>query len=154
MGKLSEQEDAWQTAATAEAVAAVRSIIRSDHPLTHTLAGKLTDQQLGWIISSALFAWIKTRYQQAAAEGLDQEAHVIRMDPSPRDGATVQSILSRLADQAAIDWSKPLASWSKAEMAGFLELALQLIDEARAALDQGPGVILKPTERMNDGIPF
>ena len=58
------------------------------------------------------------------------------MDPSPCDGAIVLSILPKLADQSAIDWSKPLAEWSREEMAGFVGLAWRLIDEARAALDQ------------------
>ncbi len=44
------------------------------------------------------------------------------------------AILSTLADQAAIDWSKPLAAWSKREMTGFLELAMRLIDERRSTL--------------------
>ena len=41
-----------------------------------------------------------------------------------------------LADQSAIDWSKPLAEWSREEMAGFVGLAWRLIDEAKAALDR------------------
>ena len=138
MGRSSEQQNAWQTEATAAAVAAVRAIIASDYPLTHTLAGKLTDQQLGWIISTGIFGWIKTRYQQAVSEGLDKEQHVIRMDPSPRDSAIVRSILSRLCDQARIDWSKPLAAWSKEEMTGFIETAWRLISEASAALGDFP----------------
>jgi hypothetical protein len=151
MGRLSEQEDAWQAEATAQAVAEARGIAQSQ--LANTPAGKLNDQQMGWIISAALFAWIRTRYQQAVAEGLDQEAHVTRMDPSPCDSAIVRSILSKLADQATIDWSKPLASWSKKEMADFVELAWRLIDEAKAALDRGPGVVLHKRE-LDDGIPF
>ena len=90
------------------------------------------------MISAAIFAWIKTRYRQAVAEGLAQEQHVTRMDPSPRDGAIVHSILPMLADQASIDWSKPLAGWSKQEMAGFVGLAGHLIDEARAVLERTP----------------
>ena len=92
--------------------------------LANTPAGKLSDLQWGWIISAAIFAWIKTRYRQAIAEGLASEEHVTRMEPSPRDSAIVQSILPMLADQAAIDWSKPLAGWSKQEMAGFIGLAM------------------------------
>lgn len=135
MGKVSEQEDAWQAQATATAVAAARSIAQSQ--LANVPAGKLSDQQWGWIIAAAIFGWTNTRYQQAVAEGLDKEQHVIRMNPSPRDGAIVASILSRLADQATIDWSKPLASWSKQEMAGFIELAWRLINEASAVLNGG-----------------
>jgi hypothetical protein len=77
------------------------------------------------------------------------------MDPSPRDSAVVLSILPMLADQCAIDWAKPLANWSREEMAGFIELADRLINEARAALDRGPGAILhKPERELGDEIPF
>jgi hypothetical protein len=81
MGRLSEREDAWQAEATANAVADARSIAQSQ--MAHTPAGRLSDQQWGWAIGAAIFAWIRTRYQQAVAEGLAQEQHVTRMDPSP-----------------------------------------------------------------------
>jgi hypothetical protein len=164
MAKLSdEQENVWQTQATAAAVAEARAIAKSQ--LANVPADALDDRQMGWVVVAALFGWIKTRYQQAVAEGLDREGHVARMNPSPRDSAVVGSILSRLADQARIDWSKPLASWSKQEMTGFIELAMHLIDEAKGALkDDGfPEIpaFLKgsqgkpPAEsKLNDRIPF
>ena len=152
MGELSKREDAWQQAATAEAIAAARSIAQSQ--VTSIPAGKLSDQQWGWVISAAIFAWIQTRYRQAIAEGLAQEEHVTRMDPSPRDGALVLSVLPMLADQCAIDWAKPLADWSREEMAGFVGLASRLIVEARTALDRGPGAILHKPEREHSEIPF
>src|ERR1700692_2096526 len=105
MGKLSENEDKWQAEATANAVVAARAIAQSQ--LANTPAGRLGDQQWGWVVSAAIFAWIQTRYRQAVAEGLAQEAHVTRMDPSPCDSAIVLSLLPMLADQSAIDWSKP-----------------------------------------------
>jgi len=153
MGKLSEQEDAWQAKATAEAVASARAIAQSQVP--NTPAGRLSDQQWGWIVAAAIFAWIQTRYQQAIAEGLAQEEHVTRLDPSPRDEAIVLSILPMLADQSAIDWSKPLTDWSREEMAGFVGLASRLIDEARAALEREPGAVLhKPERELDDEIPL
>jgi len=153
MGKLSEQEDAWQAKATAEAVASARAIAQSQVP--NTPAGRLSDQQWGWIVAAAIFAWIQTRYQQAIAEGLAQEGHVTWLDPSPRDSAIVLSVLPRLADQSAIDWAKPLADWSREEMAGFVGLASRLIDEARAALEREPGAVLhKPERELDDEIPL
>jgi hypothetical protein len=149
MGKLSEQEDQWQREATASAVAAARATAQGQDRLAVTPAGRLSDEQWGWVISAAIFDWIKTRYRQAIAEGLAQEAHVTRMTPSPRDSAIVRSILPTLADQATIDWSKPLASWSRNEMAGFIDLAWTLLDEAQAALELMPDTILhKPDERV------
>ena len=153
MGRLSEREDAWQAEATANAVADARSIAQSQ--LANTPAGRLSDQQWGWIISAAIFAWIRTRYQQAIAEGLAQEQHVTRIDPSPCDSAIVLSILPMLADQSSIDWSKPLSEWSREEMADFVGLACCLIDEAKAALERLPDAILhKPQGDLSDDIPF
>jgi hypothetical protein len=153
VGRLSENEDRWQAEATANAVADARSIAQSQ--VANTPAGRLSDQQWGWIISAAIFAWIRTRHQHAVAEGLAQEQHVTRMDPSPCDSAIVLSILPTLADQSAIDWSKPLAEWSREEMAGFVRSAWRLIDEAKAALDRVPDAILhKPERELSDGIPF
>jgi hypothetical protein len=157
MGRLSENEDRWQAEATANAVADARSITQSQGHLANTPVGRLSDQQWGWIISAAIFAWIRTRYQQAVTEGLAQEEHVTRMDPSPCDSAIVLSILPVLADQSLIDWSKPLAGWSREEMASFVGLASRLIDEAKAALEREPGAILHKPERvelLDDDIPF
>jgi hypothetical protein len=159
MGKISEQEDAWQAEATASAVADARSIAQSLPGVANTPAGRLSDQQWGWIISAAIFAWIRTRYRQAIAEGLAGEAHVATMTPSPMDGAIIQSILPILFEQAKIvDWSKPLASWSKQEMAGFVEQVLLLIDKARALLERTPNIIVqKSSDRereLDDEIPF
>jgi hypothetical protein len=153
MGRLSENEGRWQAEATANAVADARSIAQSQ--LANTPAGRLSDQQWGWIISAAIFAWIRTRYQQAVTEGLAQEEHVTRMDPSPCDSAIVLSILPMLADQSPIDWSKSLTDWSREEMADFVGLASRLIDGARAALDQVPNTILhKPKRELSDDVPF
>jgi hypothetical protein len=155
MGRLSEREDAWQAEATANAVAGARAIAQGQSKLANTPAGRLSDQQWGWIISAAIFAWIRTRYQQAVAEGLAKEEHVTRMNPSPCDSAIVVSILPALADQFPIDWSKPLADWSREEMADFAGLAGRLIDGAKAALERVPDAILnKPAGDLSDDIPF
>jgi hypothetical protein len=155
MGKLSQQEDAWQAEATAQAVASARSMAQSQSGLANTPAGKLSDQQWGWIISAAIFAWIETRYQQAVAEGLACEELVTRTSPSPRDSAIVQSILKPLASQAKIDWSKKLAAWSQQEMTDFVGLSWALIKDAEAALGQLPDTVLHKPEKtaaVDDGL--
>ena len=156
MGKLSEQENAWQAEATAEAVASARSIAQSQEVrLANTPVGKLSDTQWGWVVSAAIFAWIKTRYRQAVAEGLASEGHVTQMDPSPRDSAVVQSILPMLDDQASIDWSKPLAGWSKEEMSGFIGRAMELVDRARAVLERASNPIVQKSDReLDDDLPL
>jgi hypothetical protein len=155
MGKLSEREDAWQAEATAEAVAEARAVVQGQAGIANTLAGKLSDQQWGWMISAAIFSWIKVRYQQAIQEGINPEAHVSWMSPSPHDTALVQSILPALCDQAPIDWSKPVASWSRKEMTDFLDLSWALIEEAKTALEQEPVLLHKPAEKaFDDSLPF
>jgi hypothetical protein len=57
--------------------------------------------------------------------------------------------LPELADKAAIDWSLPLASWSRETMTNFLLLAWKLITAAEIARDHGPGAEAASTE-----IPF
>jgi hypothetical protein len=156
----SSNHDEWQRKATNVAIAEARKIVASSGPLMNTPVGRLNDTQWGFIFAGALFGWIQTRCQQEIAEGLDQE-DAVRLTghtPSPAEVATVRSILPALADQASIDWSEPLATWSQDRMTGFLVLAWQLLGKAELAGDQGAGGILrKPTtfdEKVGDPIPF
>ena len=115
MGALTERENAWLDKATAAAVAGARKIASSSGPLMNTPVGRLSDDQWGWIVAAVIFGWIEVRVEQAIAEGLDQEQTVrlTGLSPSPCDVAVVRSILPTLADTAAIDWTQPLAAWSK-----------------------------------------
>ena len=136
-----------------------RARSRSGHgPLMNTPVGRLSDDQWGWIVTAAIFGWIETRVQQAIAEGLDQEQTVrlTGLSPSPCDVAVVRSILPTLADTAGIDWTQPLAAWSKDTMSDFLLMAWELIRKAEIARDHGPGGILRnqPFARSGDPSPF
>jgi hypothetical protein len=156
MGAISEHEDDWQAKATAAAIAEARKVATGSGPLVNTPVGRLSDLQWGWIFAGALFGWITTRYRQAVAEGWDQEEAVqlAGFSPSPADVAVVKSILPMLADQAGIDWSQPLATWSKDAMTDFVLLAWQLIRKADAAREHGPHILRKPNEKAADAIPF
>jgi hypothetical protein len=141
MSKLTEKEDAWQAKATAAAVAGARKIVAlngASIPMM-TPVGRLSDLQWGWVVTAAIFGWIKTRCEQAIEEGLDQEEAVrlTGLNPSPCDVATIASILPMLADKAAIDWALPLQAWSKDQMTNFLLMAMRLIDAAEIARDSG-----------------
>jgi hypothetical protein len=144
MGEITKNEDIWLAKATEAAIAGARKIAVGSTPLMNTPVGRLTDTQWGWLMTGGIFAWVRTRCEQAVAEGFDPE-RAVRMTglaPSPCDVAAVTSILPALADQAEIDWSLPLAAWSKNTMTNFLLLAWQLINKAEAAGDHGPGKIL------------
>ena len=71
---LSAQNDAWTKQASLAAVAEARKAIRDDGAIPpSTPVGRLSDRELGWIVSGALFGWIATRAQQATEESWDQE---------------------------------------------------------------------------------
>jgi hypothetical protein len=144
MGGLSpmsvkKREDEWQAKATEAAIAAARKIALGSAPLMNTPVGRLTDLQWGYIVTATIFGWIRTRCEQAIAEGIDQEEAVrmTRLSPSPCDIAAITSVLPMLADQARIDWSLPLSAWTKDTMTNFLLLAWRLINKAELARDVG-----------------
>src|SRR6516162_6798690 len=98
----------------------MRGVVQMGGPIPPgTPIGRLSDTELGWILSAALFAWISKRAEQAAAENLDTE-RTIRMtalDPQPWDAGAVAAILGELVDACAgLDWSKPLAQWPREAM--------------------------------------
>jgi hypothetical protein len=136
---LSALEDIWQRRATAAAIEAARGVIKMDGSIPPgTPVGRLGDVEWGWIISAALFGWIRTRAEQATAEQLDTE-QTIRMtalDPEPWDAGAVTAILPELADACTdIDWSQPLTAWSREAMTEFLLAAMRLTRKAMIARD-------------------
>jgi hypothetical protein len=150
---LSALEDQWQRDATASAVAAMRGVVQMSGPIPlGTPVGRLSDTELGWMFSAGLFAWICKRAEQAAAEQLDTEQciRLIALDPQPWDAGAVMVILPELAAACPdIDWSKPLAQWSRETMAEFLLTAMRLIRKAMIARDQSDkGISRKSSASM------
>jgi hypothetical protein len=136
---LSAIEDQWQRDATSAAVAAARGVVHVGGPIPPgTPIGRLSDIEWGWIVAGVLFAWIAKRAEQASAEQLDTE-QTIRMtalDPQPWDAGAVAAILPDLADTCAdLDWSKPIAEWSRENITEFLLTAMPLIRKAMVARD-------------------
>jgi hypothetical protein len=136
---LSALEDAWQRQATAAAIEAARGVVKHDGPISPNVpVGRLGDVEWGWIIASVLFAWIGKRAEQATVEQLDTEQTIrlTALDPQPWDAGAVAAILPDLADaNPDIDWSKPLAAWSRDAMVEFLLTAMRLIRKAIIARD-------------------
>ena len=136
---LSALEDQWQRDATAAAIAGARGVVQMDGPIPPgTPIGRLSDTEWGWIIAAILFAWIGVRAQQAAAEQLDTERTIrmVALDPQPWDAGAVETILPDLADACTgLDWSKPLAQWSREDIVEFLLKAMPLIRKAMIARD-------------------
>jgi hypothetical protein len=133
-------EDTWQRKATEAAIAAARGVVKADGPIPPlTPIGRLGDIEWGWIIAALLFGWIRNRAEQATAENIDAERTIRAsgLEPDPWDAGAVLTILSDLVDACPdIDWSLPLASWSKETMTEFLLTALRLIRQAMLARDR------------------
>jgi hypothetical protein len=152
MAKTTKEENEWLDKATAAAVASAKKMVATINGPSGIAGtkqvGALSDTDWGIIATSMIFGWIRVRVQQAIAEGISQEEAVrsTGLSPSPGDVAVIASILPTLADTAAIDWKLPLAAWSKDVMTNFLLLAWQLIDQAEAARDHGPGRIIGKSE--------
>ena len=88
------------------------------------------------------------RAEQATAENLDAERTIraSALDPDPWDAGAVRAILPDLADACPdIDWSLPLASWSKETITEFLLTALRLIRAAMLARDLSEQGITRKT---------
>jgi hypothetical protein len=150
--KLTERENEWQRKATAAAIAAARKFVLGDCARINQNIpiGRLGDVEWSWIITSVIFSWIAAKAEQATAEGLDVET-TIRMamlDPNPWDAGMVASILPQIADLRDIDWSKPLADWSRDSMIAFLLAALDLIRQATVARDLGGGSITRKSSEL------
>jgi hypothetical protein len=146
MPTASAIEDCWLRHATANAIAAVRDVAKPGGAIPPGApVGHLSDTELGWIVSAALFAWISTRATQAASNELDT-GRTIRMtglDPDPWDAGAVAAILPELAEASNIDWSKPLGAWPREQMVEFLLTAMRLIRKAMIARDLSDGGITR-----------
>jgi hypothetical protein len=136
---LSALEDEWQRRATAAAIEAARGVVKFDGPIPPgTLIGRLNDTEWGWVLAAMLFAWIRTRAEQAVAEQLDTEQliRLTALDPQPWDAGAVAAILPELATACAgLDWSKPIGAWSRDTMIEFLLTAMRLIRKGMIARD-------------------
>jgi hypothetical protein len=160
MGKsvsLSEREDEWQRRATAAAISAARKIALGEKAInSNTPVGRLSDLEWSWVWHASLFAWLAVKSEQATRDGFDVEQTISAAlaDPSPWDAGMITVVLPKIAD-LPIDWTKPLADWSRDQMIAFLLAVLDLIREAQIARDLGGGSITrKSSELPEDIIPF
>jgi hypothetical protein len=137
-------DDVWQRQATAAAIAAVRQVIDGDAIPKATPIWRLSDVELGWLIAAGLFGWIRTRAEQATAEGWDTEQtlRTTALAPQPWDAGAVAHILPQLAELEDIDWERPVAAWSKDTVIRFLLAAMKLITAAMIARDTSGGRIM------------
>ena len=73
MGTVSDFEAAYQRKAMSESIKAARDLIGNGLAIpSGTPVGMLSDVEFGWLVTSIIFAWISTRAEQAAREGLER----------------------------------------------------------------------------------
>jgi len=157
-------EDVWQRRATAVAIEKARALVTGGALKPMTPVERLTDHEWGWIVANILFGWIHTRAEQATNNGVGSNKYIrdTGLDPDPWDAGAIAAILPELA-RPEVDWSKPLAEFSREEMIEFLGDAYSLISKAMLARDKGeklsarkepPRGTAKPAEPdWDDGIP-
>jgi hypothetical protein len=136
---IAADRDKWMRQATAASIAAAKEVVGVDGPIRlHSPVGRLGDDEWGWICSSAVWAWIATRAEQAATEGWDEEGAIrtTGLEPDPWLAGAIVAILPKLFEACPeLDWSQPVGAWSKAAIAEFLLAAFGLIQRAFAARD-------------------
>jgi hypothetical protein len=142
IASISAERDEWLRRATGAAVAAAKDVVSATGPIRPTMPiGKLTVSEWGWIVSSAIWAWVATRAQQAATEGWDLEQTIRTLssgcDINPWDTGSVMAILPRLPEVCGdgFDWAKPIGDWSKETISEFLLVAFRLVLRANIARD-------------------
>jgi hypothetical protein len=138
-------DDVWQRRATAAAILAVRNVIRGGAIPPMTPVSKLDDIELGWLFAASLFGWVRTRAEQATAEGwnVEETLRLTSLDPQPWDAGAVAYVLPELGALPDFDWSQPVTAWPKDTMIRFLLEAMKLIGRAMAARDVGGSITTK-----------
>ena len=150
--KQRDIEADWQERATSAAIAACREVIGANGINARAAISSLSDIEWGWLACAAIFAWIKTKSQQATAEGIgyDEAIRAIsHRDPAPWEAGAVESILPSLGDLKGVDWSKPIGEWSKDQIVSFAWQIHRMTDAALAARDDG--AVCTITKRLSQG---
>jgi hypothetical protein len=139
VNKLREIEAEWMAKSTQAAIDAARSVISDNDINGRAMIGSLNDLEWGWIACAAVFSWIKTKSQQAVAEGVgyDEAIRAMNSDVQPWDYGAVESILPALGDITGVPWDKPIGEWSKDQMVRFAWNVHVLADRAMMARDEG-----------------
>jgi hypothetical protein len=136
---ISADRDKWTKQALDASIAAAKDLIGKDGPVRPDIPiGRLTGNEWGWFVSTAVSAWVRTRSEQASVEGWNYEraCHATGLDPDPWLVGAVAAVLSKLADACSgLDWSKPIGEWEKCDVVAFLIVGFGLVQRALAARD-------------------
>lgn len=130
----------WDLRATQSAIEAGRAVVSGDGINSRAMISSLSDVEWGWIAAATIFAWIKTKSQQAVEEGCGYDTAIrsmVHRNPAPWEAGAVETILPQLGDLQGVDWEKPIGEWSKDQIVSFSWQIHRLTDAALAARDEG-----------------
>lgn len=139
--------------ATEAAIASVRSLFQNSSINPRAMCGSLSDTELGYVVTSAVFAWIKSKaeaHMRYGCDAVEQAIKTMNTDPEPTEAGAVGSIMAKLAE-TDVPWDKPVTDWTKDEMTRLAWAAHKLVRAAVAELgDNMPNVVrrsIDETER-------
>ena len=117
--RLKAVQGLWEKQATACAVESARKMIGEGVVPADTPVGRLSDEQLGWLLCAGIVSWIHTKAEQAVDEGnaaVEANMRDTGTEPLPWDAGAVETILEELAGVEGIDWNAAVFSWPKDTM--------------------------------------
>ena len=138
--RLRAIEAEWMAKATRSAIDAAREVISDNDINGRAMISSLNELEWGWIACAAVFAWIRTKSEQAVAEGVGYDQAIRAMPgrvPQPWDAGAVTAILPALGELDGIPWDRPIGEWSKDQMVSLLWQSHCLVEQALSARDEG-----------------
>lgn len=132
---LSDIEADWDRKGLQSAIEASRQVV-GDGINGRAMISSLSEIEWGWISAAAVFAWIKTKAQQAVEEGGNYDITIRTAPGQPWEMGAVESILPKLGDMD-LPWSQPLGEWPKETITSFAWQIHQLVNAALALRDEG-----------------
>lgn len=133
--------------ATEAAIVSVRSLLSGANSSINprAMVGSLSDTELGYVVTSAVFAWIKAKAEahlQYGALAIEQAIRTMGQSPEPQEAGAVAIILSKLADVSGLPWDKPVIDWTREEMIKLVWEAHRFVSAALIELDENmPNVV-------------
>lgn len=134
----SQIETDWDVKASQSAIDAAKAVV-GEGINARAAISSLSDIEWGWVAAAAIFAWIKTKSQQAVAEGTGYDEPIRTMkhrEPQPWEAGAVESILPALGN-LELPWDKPIGEWPKPVITTFAWHIHRLVASAMAARDEG-----------------
>ena len=138
--RLQKIEAEWMEKSIQASIDAAKQVITEHDINGRAMIGSLNDLEWGWIACAAVFAWIRTKSEQAVAEGIGYDEAIRSMPghfPQPWEAGAAASILPALGDIPGVPWDKPIGDWSKDQITTFVWNIHALVDKALMARDEG-----------------